>query len=125
MSMNSTGRPDSKKLAYVAAPPPGENNWWVAQLYTAPATPNAQPTSIVDPQKDSGTLHGLQIAVPRWSPDGAHIAFIGGLMSDQGATGGDVYLVSSTGGNAVDVTPHADCDRGMAALDGRSLAHRL
>ncbi|HZY72976.1 MAG TPA: S9 family peptidase, partial [Edaphobacter sp.] len=25
--------PDSKKLAYVAAPPPGENNWWVAKLY--------------------------------------------------------------------------------------------
>jgi dipeptidyl aminopeptidase/acylaminoacyl peptidase len=100
--------PDSGKLAYVAAPPPGENNWWVAQLYTAAATPNAQPTSIVDPTKDSGSLHGLQIAVPRWSPDGSHIAFIGGLMSDQGATGGDVYLVSSTGRNAVDITLHAD-----------------
>src|SRR6201997_5397133 len=100
--------PDSKKLAYIAAPPPGENNWWVAQLYTAPATPNAQPTSIVDPQKDSGSLHGLQMAVPRWSPDGAHIAFIGGLMSDQGATGGDVYLVASAGGDALDVTPHAE-----------------
>jgi dipeptidyl aminopeptidase/acylaminoacyl peptidase len=100
--------PDSGKLAYVAAPPPGENNWWVAQLYTAPATPNAQPASIVDPQKDPGSLHGLQIAVPRWSPDGAHIAFIGGLMSDQGSTGGDVYLVSSTGGSAVDLTPNAD-----------------
>jgi dipeptidyl aminopeptidase/acylaminoacyl peptidase len=100
--------PDSRKLAYVAAPPPGENNWWVAQLYTAPATPNGQPTSIVDPQKDSGTLHGLQIAVPRWSPDGSRIAFIGGLMSDQGATGGDIYLVSSAGGSsAVDVTQRA------------------
>jgi dipeptidyl aminopeptidase/acylaminoacyl peptidase len=99
--------PDSKKLAYVAAPPPGENNWWVAQLYTAAATANAQSTSIVDPQKDSGTLHGLQIAVPRWSPDGSRIAFIGGLMSDQGATGGDVYLVASSGGSAVDITPHA------------------
>jgi dipeptidyl aminopeptidase/acylaminoacyl peptidase len=96
--------PDSKKLAYIAAPAPGENNWWVAQLYTASATANAQPTSVVDPQKDSGTLHGLQIAVPRWSPDGSHISFIGGLMSDQGATGGDVYLVSSSGGSAMDVT---------------------
>ncbi len=26
--------PDAKKLAFVAAPPPGENNWWVAKLYT-------------------------------------------------------------------------------------------
>ncbi|HWE86851.1 MAG TPA: prolyl oligopeptidase family serine peptidase, partial [Terracidiphilus sp.] len=100
--------PDSGKLAYVAAPPPGENNWWVAQLYTAAATPNAAAASIVDPQKDPGSLHGLQIAVPRWSPDGAHIAFIGGLMSDQGSTGGDIYLISSSGGSAVDITPRAD-----------------
>ena len=89
--------PDSQKLAYVAAPPPGENNWWVAQLYTSPATPNARPTSIVDSQKVSGALHGLQIAVPRWSPDGSRISFIGGIMSDQGSTGGDVYLVSEIG----------------------------
>ena len=26
--------PDSKSLAYIAADPPGENNWWVAKLYT-------------------------------------------------------------------------------------------
>jgi dipeptidyl aminopeptidase/acylaminoacyl peptidase len=100
--------PDSQKLAYVAAPPPGENNWWVAQLYTSSATPNAQPTSIVDPQKVSGSLHNLQIAVPRWSPDGSRISFIGGLMSDQGSTGGDVYLVSSTGGAPVNLTPNED-----------------
>ena len=42
-------------------------------------------------------LHGLQIAVPRWSPDGKIIAFIGGLMSDQGSTGGDVWIVSVRG----------------------------
>ena len=45
-----------------------------------------------------GPLHGLQIAVPRWSPDGKQIAFIGGLMSDQGATGGDIYLIPASGG---------------------------
>jgi dipeptidyl aminopeptidase/acylaminoacyl peptidase len=28
--------PDSQNLAYIAAPPPGENNWWVAKLYTQP-----------------------------------------------------------------------------------------
>ena len=32
--------------------------------------------------------------MPRWSPDGRTIAFIGGLMSDEGVTGGDIYLVS-------------------------------
>ena len=78
--------PDSKTLAYVAAPPPGENNWWVAQLYTQPVHED-KPHSILNPDHTPGPLHGLQIAVPRWSPDGREIAFIGGLMSDQGALG--------------------------------------
>jgi dipeptidyl aminopeptidase/acylaminoacyl peptidase len=88
--------PDSKQLAYIAAPPPGENNWWVAKLYTQSLTGKSAP--ILDPATVSGSLHGLQIAVPRWSPDGKTIAFIGGLMSDQGATGGDLYYITSEGG---------------------------
>ena len=96
--------PDSKHLVFVAANPPGENNWWVAQLYTEDIA-SGQAKSILDPTKVSGSLHGLQIAVPRWSPDGSRIAFIGGLMSDQGSTGGDVYLIPSTGGEPKDVTP--------------------
>ena len=103
--------PDSSKLAYVAAPPPGENNWWVAKLYTQPvmteggsAPPSKlggraafDPGALLDPTTVEGPLHGLQIAVPRWSPDGSKIAFIGGLMSDQGATGGDIYVISVNG----------------------------
>lgn len=96
--------PDSKHLVFVAANPPGENNWWVAQLYTEDIA-TAQPKSILDTTKVSGPLHGLQIAVPRWSPDGSQIAFIGGLMSDQGSTGGDVYLIPAAGGEPKDVTP--------------------
>jgi dipeptidyl aminopeptidase/acylaminoacyl peptidase len=46
----------------------------------------------------------LQIAVPRWSPDRKAIAFIGGLMSDQGSTGGDVWIISSSGGQPRDLT---------------------
>jgi dipeptidyl aminopeptidase/acylaminoacyl peptidase len=114
--------PDSQKITYVAANPPGENNWWVAKLYTqivgqlancksdrsgcvGEGAPMGVPTAILDTAKVSGALHGLQIAVPRWSPDGMKIAFIGGLMSDQGSTGGDVYLISATGGEPKDVTP--------------------
>jgi len=99
--------PDSKSLAYVAAEPPGENNWWVAKLYTQPLSsdPEAGPKAIFAPAESTGALHGLQIAVPRWSPDGKVIAFIGGLMSDQGSTGGDVWALPASGGEPVDLTP--------------------
>jgi len=94
--------PDSTSLAYTAAPPPGENNWWVAKLYTQAEGGPAK--AIVDPGTVTGSLHGLQMAVPRWSPDGKRIAFIGGLMSDQSVTGGDIYVVPADGGQPVDVT---------------------
>ena len=94
---------DSQKLAYVAAPPPGEDNWWTAKLYTQPLT--GQPQILVDPTAGKSAVSGLQIAVPRWSPDSSQIGFIGGLMSDQGVTGGDIYLVPSAGGDPKDITP--------------------
>jgi dipeptidyl aminopeptidase/acylaminoacyl peptidase len=103
--------PDSKELAYIAAPPPGENNWWVAKLYTQDFCGFGEIAKcrlekiIVDPSEDKNPIHGLQIAVPRWSPDGKYIAFISGLMSDQGSTGGDVYLVPSPGGDPINLTP--------------------
>jgi len=94
--------PDSQGLAYVAADPPGENNWWVARLYTQVA--GGEPKAIFAPAEAEGPMHGLQIAVPRWSPDGKSIAFIGGLMSDQGSTGGDVWLLPASGGEPKDLT---------------------
>ncbi len=98
--------PDGRQLAFVAAAPPGENNWWVSKLYTEALGQGSQPKTILDPGTVAGPLHGLQIAVPRWSPDGKQIAFIGGLMSDQGATGGDLYTVAADGTSApVDATP--------------------
>jgi dipeptidyl aminopeptidase/acylaminoacyl peptidase len=109
--------PNSSSIAFVAAAPPGENNWWVARLYeTQPEVRQADKNENVcvysashessclgmaivlfDPNSTKSSLHGLQIAVPRYSPDGKQIAFIGGLMSDQGATGGDIYLIPATG----------------------------
>ncbi|MGC8519795.1 MAG: S9 family peptidase, partial [Steroidobacteraceae bacterium] len=98
--------PAGERVAYVAAPPPGRDNWWTAKLYTQQV--GSAPEVTLDPATVSGSLHGLQIALPRWSPDGSKIALIGGLMSDQGATGGDVYLVDASGGAPVDVTPGID-----------------
>ena len=98
--------PDSTKLTFVAAPAPGENNWWIAKLYTQLATAATEPRAILDPATVPGPLHGLQIAVPRWSPDSKQIAFIGGLMSDQGATGGDLYTIAADGSRPpVNTTP--------------------
>ena len=98
---------DGSRITYTAAPPPGDNNWWVAKLYSQPARVDAHASVLVDPaSQGSGSLHGLQIALPRWSPDGSRIAFIGGLMSDQGATGGDIYAVAASGGAVLDLTPN-------------------
>jgi dipeptidyl aminopeptidase/acylaminoacyl peptidase len=97
--------PDGKRIAYVGAPPPGDNNWWVAKLFVQNTQADAAATMVLDPSKAQGSLHGLQIALPRWSPDGQRIAFIGGLMSDQGATGGDLYAVPASGGEATNLTP--------------------
>lgn len=113
--------PDSKRLAYIAAPPPGENNWWVAKLYTQALNGDAHP--ILDPVTVPGPLHGLQIAVPRWSPDGKQLAFIGGLMSDQGSTGGDIYLLPSEGGNPRNVT--VDHPASPAWIDWQDNSHLL
>jgi dipeptidyl aminopeptidase/acylaminoacyl peptidase len=62
---------------------------------------------IFDPNTTSTALRGLQIAVPRFSPDGGKVAFIGGLMSDQGSVGGDVWVLDcSKSCDPVDVTPN-------------------
>jgi dipeptidyl aminopeptidase/acylaminoacyl peptidase len=80
--------PDDRTLVTTAAPGPGDNNWWVAQIYT------------VDLAKGSATsIHkpALQVAIPRWSPDGKSVAFIEGIMSDEGQHGGDLFTISASG----------------------------
>ena len=103
--------PDSQSIVYVGNRPPGEDNWWTAQLrvilFNRNGPPENQPERLLlDPVKTTGSLHGLQIAVPRFSPDGKRIAFIGGLMSDQGSIGGDIYVLPSSGGEPKNVTPN-------------------
>jgi dipeptidyl aminopeptidase/acylaminoacyl peptidase len=115
---SSTGN----RIAYTAAPPPGDNNWWTAKLYVQEAKTGAAPRKLVDPGAIRGSLHGLQIALPRWSPGDARILFIGGLMSDRGATGGDIYSVPASGGTPVNLTQGAKVTPSwFTFLDARSL----
>ena len=88
--------PDGKQFAAIAAKGSGDNNWFIAQLCTIEPK-SGKTTMILEP--------GMQIAVPRWSPDGSAIAFIGGLMSDAGVVGGEIYKVDPTGGRATNLTP--------------------
>src|ERR1700733_329005 len=87
---------DGLRFAVTAALGNGDNNWWVAELYTLEGASGLM-KSIYKPQ--------LQIANPVWSPDGEKIAFIEGLMSDAGLTGGDIFSVGASGGEAQDLTP--------------------
>src|SRR5258708_1498596 len=47
----------------------------------------------------------LQIGRPAISPDGQSVAFIEGLMSDEDSVGGDVFLISRSGGVPRNLTP--------------------
>jgi dipeptidyl aminopeptidase/acylaminoacyl peptidase len=105
--------PAKPEVTYIAANPPGENTWWIAKLYTQDlfTLNDLKPSLVLDPTTVPGSLHGLQIAVPRFSPDGKTIAFIGGLMSDQGSTGGDIYTIATNAEpntEPTDITPDID-----------------
>jgi dipeptidyl aminopeptidase/acylaminoacyl peptidase len=88
--------PDSTHLAVIAALGNGDNNWYIAELHVLDAATGLM-NSIYKPS--------VQIAHPAWSPDGQRIAFIEGLMSDEPIPAGDIYIVPSAGGKAVNATP--------------------
>jgi dipeptidyl aminopeptidase/acylaminoacyl peptidase len=88
--------PDGQGWAASAAHGSGDANWWIARLYLV----NAQTGDMHEIYKPK-----LQIAEPRVSPDGKNVAFIEGLMSDEGSTGGDVHIVPIAGGIAQNLTP--------------------
>jgi dipeptidyl aminopeptidase/acylaminoacyl peptidase len=87
--------PDGSGFVVTSALGNGDNNWWVAELDRIDAATGAV-QRIAAPK--------LQMDQPRVSPDGRTVAFIGGIMSDFGSVGGDVYTVPITGGDPVDIT---------------------
>jgi len=88
--------PDGKGFVATSAPGNGDNNWWIATLDHIDAA-SGQRRLIAAPK--------LQMDLPRVSPDGMRVAFVGGLMSDWASIGGDVYVMPIAGGEPEDVTP--------------------
>jgi dipeptidyl aminopeptidase/acylaminoacyl peptidase len=88
--------PDGQGWVATAAHGSGDANWFVAKLYRI-SSQSGEMTEIYAPK--------WQIAEPRVSPDGKSVAFIEGLMSDEGSTGGDVYVVPTSGGAPRNLTP--------------------
>jgi dipeptidyl aminopeptidase/acylaminoacyl peptidase len=87
--------PDGAGFVVTSAMGNGDNNWWIAELDRIDAASGAV-KRLAAPK--------LQMNQPRVSPDGRTVAFIGGLMSDFGSIGGDVYTVPIDGGEPVDLT---------------------
>ncbi|MBV9084417.1 MAG: S9 family peptidase [Acidobacteriaceae bacterium] len=88
---------DGKRFAAIAAPGPADDNWWIAKLYTLDAASGEMKIIYSPPVQQ-------QIAIPRWSPDSKQIAFIGGLMSDEGFVGGDIFVLDAQGGRPKNLT---------------------
>jgi dipeptidyl aminopeptidase/acylaminoacyl peptidase len=88
--------PDGSGFITTSARGNGDNNWWVATLDRIDRA-SGSVSAIAGPT--------MQMNFPRVSPDGRTVAFIGGLMSDFGSVGGDIYTVPVSGGAPTDVTP--------------------
>ncbi len=113
-------RPDGTGFVGTAAPGDGDDHWWVAKLYAFDAA-SAKATLIYTPSSAR-----QQLAVPRISPDGTAVSFIGGIMSDFGSTGGDAFVLKlgdAAAAKAVDITPKlpATVTALAWACDGKTL----
>lgn len=87
--------PDAKGFVVTEAKGDGDDNWWIARLAAVG----------LDGRFREISAPNVQMKFPRVSPDGRTVAFIGGLHSDFGPTGGDLWTVPFAGGAAVDRTP--------------------
>ena len=95
-STTTTGRPTARRSPPKRSKDPARTTTG-SRSSTSSSAGSGKTTSIWKPP--------LQIAGPRWSPDGRSIAVIHGIMSDEGQTGGDIYVVPASGGAARNVTP--------------------
>lgn len=92
--------PDGTRLVILISshPNPAEG-WYSAQLHVM--------------ELATGEMHQLcqtahQVGRLTWSPDSTAIAFVSGVMSDEGNVSGEVYIVPATGGEPRCITPDID-----------------
>ncbi len=103
--------PDGKAFVATEAKGDGDNNWWIAKLAAVGVDRSFR--VIADP--------GVQMKWPKASPDGKSVTFIGGLHSDFGPTGGDLYVAPFAGGAAVNKTPSYKGSLTSLAWRGKTL----
>jgi dipeptidyl aminopeptidase/acylaminoacyl peptidase len=104
--------PDGEAWAVSAAHGSGDANWWIARLYRVSAQ-TGEMSELYKPR--------LQIADPLVSPDGKTVAFIEGLMSDAGLTGGEIHVVPITGGATRNLSPNSKTSPSALAWKSSSL----
>ncbi|MBI3912898.1 MAG: S9 family peptidase [Chloroflexi bacterium] len=78
--------PDEKEFALIISDSPSEYDWYRSRLARVSAN-GGEPKTILKPQSNR------QLALPRWSPDGATLAFLSCLWSDRGVIAGDLWLL--------------------------------
>ncbi len=99
--------PTAPQIAFIAAHPPAK---------TTGGSPSSTPQShnrtrhrsSSTPSPPRPPCTASRSPSPASPPTASSIAFIGGLMSDQGSTGGDVWVVDAKGGDPIDITPDID-----------------
>jgi hypothetical protein len=114
-------RPGTHSYVGTASPGDGDNNWWTAKLYVF--SEGDGPARVIYTPTDGRQ----QLAAPKVSRDGKTVAFIAGIMSDFGSTGGDILTLGLNGATAVNVTPmmHASATSVDWRCDGHLLAELL
>jgi len=126
---SGTWSPDGKTIAFVCAKRDGKSHIWTLPCAGgAPVRITHEPvwlemSDLVDRRDVAGG--------PRWSPDGLYFAYV--ALTKAGST--SIYVIPSTGGEAVQVSsyprctvcpswlPHAECDRTPRwSPDGKRIA---
>jgi dipeptidyl aminopeptidase/acylaminoacyl peptidase len=106
--------PDGQGFVATAAKGDGDASWWAAKLEAFDVATGAERVLAAP---------SFQIDIPRVAPDGRSVLVVGGLMSDFGRVGGDLWSVPLAGGQPVDLTPgFKGTFTGFSVRKGRVLA---